>query len=353
MSHPMTIALAPSTNTDVQTGDVAVLGRTMTLTFNIADGEDATFPLGHALRLTVKKLCDHDASPVATATMTRVTDTQATVSWALTTDVYYNFMKAVNQKAIGYSITDVTNGGTIITSSFLITNSYYRPDDTPPEGTASHSLTDPEIEALIADLTAGITAAVSAHNASGTAHAALFAATVTRATADGEVLADANRFEVGQYIADAWVYCVKTGTQLLAYIKVYTDTLYEAVNTAILKSLGTTAGDTLRWSASGVPERSPCLVALDEAGAGDWAPALTPGAFHTVVRSGIWTGITPSGLEIGEGCSGIITGLYEATTTGVIADGEGALTDIAAAIVVWTIQRRPNGYYMNCWEVSA
>jgi len=119
---------------------------------------------------------------------------------------------------------------------------------------------------------------------------------------------------------------------------------------AIAKSLGTTAGDTIRLSASATPERVPCLVALPEAGAGAWAPVLTAGATHTVTRSGIWTGITPSGLEIGEGCSGTITGAYDTTTTGVTADAAGDLEHIAAASVGWVIWREAGGYRMVCWE---
>jgi len=67
---------------------------------------------------------------------------------------------------------------------------------------------------------------VDAHDADDEAHAALFAETVSRATANGQALADANRFEVGQFIGAAWVFCVKTGTQLKAWLKTYFDGLY-------------------------------------------------------------------------------------------------------------------------------
>ena len=124
----------------------------------------------------------------------------------------------------------------------------------------------------------------------------------------------------------------------------------EPTGTAVLESLGTTAGDRIRFSASGTPARQACLVALSEAGAGGWAPALTAGADHTVTRTGVLTGITPSGLEIGEGCSGTITGAYETTTTGVTADWSDALDDIAAASVGFVLWREAGGYRMICWE---
>ena len=124
-----------------------------------------------------------------------------------------------------------------------------------------------------------------------------------------------------------------------------------ATDTALVpKSTGTTAGDRLRWTASATVERTACLVALPSAGAGAWAPALVAGAHHTVTRTGIWTGITPSGLEIGEGCSGIIAGAYATTTTGVTADATDDLADIAAASVGFVLWREASGYRMVCWE---
>lgn len=110
-----------------------------------------------------------------------------------------------------------------------------------------------------------------------------------------------------------------------------------------------TAGSRYRATASGVVAEQKCLVALPEAGAGAWSPTLTAGAHHTVTRSGIWTGITPSGLEIGEGCCGSISGAAGTTTTGVTADWSGALDDIAGASVGWVIWREASGYRMACW----
>ena len=118
---------------------------------------------------------------------------------------------------------------------------------------------------------------------------------------------------------------------------------------ALMKSVVTTAGDRIRATASATVERVPCTVALAEATAGGWSPALKAGAHHTVTRSGILTGITPSGLEIGEGCSGVITGAYATTTIGVTADVTGALADIAGASVGWVIWREASGYRMGCW----
>jgi len=119
---------------------------------------------------------------------------------------------------------------------------------------------------------------------------------------------------------------------------------------AIALAVGTTAGDRLGCTAAGVWVRQPCLVALPDAGAGAWAPALTPGAHHTVTRTGIWTGITPSGLEIGEDCGGTIAGAFGTTTTGVTADATGDLADIDLASVGWYIIREASGYRMTCWE---
>ncbi len=115
-------------------------------------------------------------------------------------------------------------------------------------------------------------------------------------------------------------------------------------------SLVTTAGDRIRATGSATVERVPALVALPDAPAGDWTPALKAGSHHTVTRTGIWTGIAPTGLEIGEGCSGVITGAYATTTTGVTADAEGDLDAIAAASVGWLIWREATGYRMVCWE---
>ena len=78
---------------------------------------------------------------------------------------------------------------------------------------------------------------------------------------------------------------------------------------------------------------------------------LTSDAHHTVIRTGIWTNITPSGLEIGEGCSGVITGAYAVSgSAGVTADATGDLAAIAAASVGWVIWREAAGYRMVCWE---
>jgi hypothetical protein len=124
------------------------------------------------------------------------------------------------------------------------------------------------------------------------------------------------------------------------------------VGAAALAAL-TAAGSRYRASGAGAVAEQKCAVALGNAGAGAWAPALTAGAGHTVTRTGIWEGITPSGLEIGEGCHGRISGAYATTTTGVLPAFAGALDDIAAAVVDFILYRTAGGYYMACWEVPA
>lgn len=115
-------------------------------------------------------------------------------------------------------------------------------------------------------------------------------------------------------------------------------------------SILTAAGSRYRATAAGTVGEQKCLVVLAEAGAGGWSPALTAGAHHTVTRSGILTGITPSGLEIGEGCTITITGAFATTTTGITADASGDLDDIAAASVGMVIWREASGYRAICWE---
>lgn len=238
---------------------------------------------------------------------------------------------------------------------------------------ADHGTTTTATDATAASL-AEAQALVDAHNASGTAHADIRAAMVSWPTADSETtLADADLFAVGQLVDDARVWCVKTGTQLKTWLKTYCDGLYAALahktrhatggadaltaadvgaiatGAAPLLATLTAAGSRYRATGAGAVGEAKCLVALAEAGAGVWAPTLTAGAHHTVTRSGIWTGITPSGLEIGEGCAGVITGAFATTTTGVTADASGDLDDIAGASVGWVIWREASGYRMVCW----
>jgi len=123
----------------------------------------------------------------------------------------------------------------------------------------------------------------------------------------------------------------------------------QAVGTTVPLSLLTAAGGRFRATAAGVAAQTLPLADLGTVGAGAWAPALTPDAHHTVTRSGIWTGITPSGLEIGEGCTGIITGAFATTTTPVTADADGDLDAIAGASVGFVLWRESSGYRMTCW----
>jgi hypothetical protein len=129
------------------------------------------------------------------------------------------------------------------------------------------------------------------------------------------------------------------------------DSLQSQIDGRLALSLVTTAGDTLRGTGAGTVEKVAALTVLAEAGAGDWAPVLKANSTHTVVRSGIWTDITPSGLEPGEGCSGRITGQYAAGTTGLAAAFDGALDDIGAAVVDFVIYRIGSTYYGACREV--
>jgi len=147
----------------------------------------------------------------------------------------------------------------------------------------------------------------------------------------------------------AW-YLFKPALHASAHAVGQADVITPGAIGAVAASTGTAAGDRLRWTAGGTVERQPCLVDLGTAGAGSFAPTLKDGAHHTVTRTGIWTGITPSGLEIGEGCTGTITGAFATATTGVIADKAGDLDDIAAASVGWVIWREASGHRMVCWE---
>lgn len=184
--------------------------------------------------------------------------------------------------------------------------------------------------------TAGqIATAVAAHNTSATAHADRFAAVA--------LLSAEAPHALGAAASEG------TATDASRHDHVHPFPTAANVGAPALATL-TAAGSRYRATAAGTVAEQKCLVALAEAGAGAWAPALTAGAHHTVTRSGIWSGITPSGLEIGEGCTVTITGAFATTTTGITADATDALADITAASVLLVIWREASGYRAVCWE---
>lgn len=190
---------------------------------------------------------------------------------------------------------------------------------------------------------------------------------VARATADGEALADANRLEVGQYIGAVWVYCVKTGTQLKAWLKSYFDGLYAtaaqgtlAAN-AIPKATLTQDGGIIVGTGAGTYQEETGATARASIGAyraqtvaasGNAGGAVTL-AFATdlilqLVLTSNWTSSNePTGLADGETAAAFVTlggfTIYAAPAdTATAKYGPWTVTGL---IVRVTVQRVGSVYY--------